>query len=66
MRYKIGDKIVPQQGLEAAPDWFSDNYVTVSRVGEFDYTVKSYSCNDYSFIADAEIDQEATEKVNAY
>lgn len=64
MRYKVGDKVVPRQGLEAAPYWFSDNYVTVSHVGEFDYTVKSCCLLDYSFIADAEIDKESTEKLN--
>lgn len=66
MRYKVGDKVVPQQGLEAAPDWFSDNYVVISRVGEFDYTVKPYNQNLKSWLADAEIDKQATDIVNSY
>lgn len=60
MRYKVGDKVVPKQGLEAASIWFSDKYVIVSAINVGDYTVKPSQGNDYSWLGEDEIDHDAT------
>ncbi len=65
-KYSIGDKIVVNEDLEAAPGWFKDEYVIIKAVNEEDYTVEPVDnpMRDRSWVAVHEINHEATEQLN--
>ncbi len=71
LKYKIGDKVVPLGGLVDAAPWFNDKYVLVKEIyGEgtdnehYGVIPVNATEDDYSWLADKEINHEATEALN--
>lgn len=70
LKYEVGDKVVPVSLLEASPLWFEEEYVVITEIYDEGtenehYCVGPKSGGDaYSWLAEDEINHEATEALN--
>lgn len=77
LKYPKGAKVVPVANLTDSPEWFDDEYVTISgycsegdsdiehyKVVHYEVIPKDTGNDDYSWLNDQEINHEATEALN--